>query len=177
MARTKRGFIMQSFLPGGIKPSSASVPASFGQAPTAPTNMGSGSYSPAMGSASQPSKMSQSQITGAIKTQKAPQFAGNALSVDATQAPTLTKFQQLQGSLGGISGAPKTLGMGTPSNLSSMLGADAGSTDWASLFGYQGYNSSALQNILKQMGISSGPNYLGGQQSYGSDWLKQMGLA
>lgn len=179
MARTKRGFVMQSFLPGGLTPSSSS-PAT-GRVPENPLSMGS-MQNPAF--VAQPAaKQATPAVSPMASWGVSTAAQGDALNAKmaAASAPPQgsgNKWADLQNAFSKtvISGT----GIGAPKTYaSSLLGNSAADTDWAEIFGYKWKNNSALQNALKSLGISAPTKSIGlvgGNNLYNDAWQKSMGF-
>lgn len=167
MPRSRRGFQLQQFLPGGITPSSASKPT--GVIPEAPQSLGS-IQSPAF-SAGAPAQSPASQLQSG---QSKLNLGGGQMLTPNPAASGPTKFGDLQAALGSIS-MGNNLMTGQKTLGSSLLGADAASTNWGDLFGYQGMNSSMISAALKNLGITAPTGGFGATPNL-QDWMKQMGL-
>lgn len=169
MPRSRRGFQLQQFLPGNIVPSTASKPT--GVVPESPLSLGSMQSPPFSAGGSQGSQFQQQMALN-----KQTQIQGISGPQAGTPTSMGSKFADLQKALGGISlTSGKSLG-GGQTMASSLLGADAGSTDWASLFGNNSANSALIAAALKNLGITKPSGGLGATNSFSQDWMKQMGL-
>lgn len=166
MARSRRGFQLQQFLPGNIVPSTASKPT--GVVPENPMSLGS-MKNPAFsaGSLGTPAQQLQS---GSAKLNLA---GGQMLIPQASSAPVSSgsKWTDLQKALGGIN-----MGGLKPTTAAGMyLGADAATTDWSKLL-TQGSLNPTIAAALKTLGISKPSGSFGTSVGFGQDWLKSMGL-